>query len=129
LFNGNQTLARIGEGATILLAVLSVVVTMSAVKTLGKEWSLTARVVEGHKLATNGPYAWVRHPIYTGMFGMLLATGLAISYWFVVPVAAILFIAGTMIRIRREERLLRESFGSEFDAYAARVSAFIPGVY
>ena len=129
LFSGNQTLARIGEGAAILLAVLSVVVTMSAVKTLGKEWSLTARVVEGHKLATNGPYAWVRHPIYTGMFGMLLATGLAISFWFVVPVAAILFIAGTMIRIRGEERLLRESFGSEFDAYAARVSAFVPGVY
>jgi len=54
---------------------------------------------------------------------------MAMSFWLVVPLAAILFIAGTMIRIRREERLLRESFGSEFDAYAARVSAFIPGIY
>ncbi len=129
LFSDNDTLVWISAGVTILLAASSVLVTMSAVKTLGKEWSLTARVVEGHKLATKGPYAWVRHPMYTGMFGMLLATGLAMSLWFVIPVAALLFIAGTMIRIRREERLLRESFGSEFDAYAARVSAFIPGIY
>jgi len=129
LFSGNETLVWMSAGVTILLAGSSVAVTMSAVKTLGKEWSLTARVVEGHKLATKGPYAWVRHPIYTGMFGMLLATGLAMGLWYVIPVAAILFIAGTMIRISREERLLRESFGSEFDAYAARVSAFIPGLY
>src|SRR5262245_39508814 len=108
LFSGNETLVWMSAGVTILLAGSSVVVTMSAVKTLGKEWSLTARVVEGHKLATKGPYAWVRHPIYTGMFGMLLATGLAMGLWYVIPVAAILFIAGTMIRISREERLLRE---------------------
>ncbi|HKE58980.1 MAG TPA: isoprenylcysteine carboxylmethyltransferase family protein [Pyrinomonadaceae bacterium] len=129
IFNGGETVAWLIGIGTILLAVSSVAVTMSAVRTLGKEWSLTARVVEGHRLATKGPYAWVRHPIYTGMFGMLLATALAMSSWFVIPLAAILFIAGTTIRIRHEEKLLRESFGSEFDAYAARVSALIPGIY
>src|SRR4030095_10635863 len=62
-------------------AIGSVWLVTAAVKTLGKEWSLTAGLVEGHKLATNGPYAFVRHPIYTGMLGMLMATGLAVSHW------------------------------------------------
>lgn len=102
---------------------------MAAVKTLGKEWSLTARVVEEHKLATRGPYAIVRHPIYTGMIGMLLATGLATSYWQVLVLSLAVLLFGTIIRIRSEERLLRETFGVEFEKYAKRVSAIIPGVY
>jgi protein-S-isoprenylcysteine O-methyltransferase Ste14 len=113
----------------IVLAIGSVIVTLSAVRTLGKEWSVTARVVEGHELATAGPYAFVRHPIYTGMLGMLLATGLATSYWMAIISALAVFFLGTIIRIRSEERLLRETFGSEFDAYSQRVSAIIPGVF
>ena len=48
----------------------------SAVRTLGKQWALRARLIEDHKLITAGPYAYVRNPIYTGMLGMLIATGL-----------------------------------------------------
>src|SRR6478672_11621618 len=50
----------------IAAAVGSVFFVMAAVNVLGKEWSLTARVLEGHQLATKGPYRVVRHPIYTG---------------------------------------------------------------
>jgi protein-S-isoprenylcysteine O-methyltransferase Ste14 len=74
----------------IAAAIGSVLLVMAAVKTLGKEWSITARMVEDHKLATKGPYARVRHPIYTGMLGMLIATGLAVSHW-IALVAAIVF--------------------------------------
>ena len=102
---------------------------MAAVKTLGKEWSITARLLEGHQLATRGPYRVVRHPIYTGMFGMLLATGLTISYWFTLIFAVALFFIGTIIRVRSEEKLLREQFGVQFDAYAERVPALLPGIY
>jgi protein-S-isoprenylcysteine O-methyltransferase Ste14 len=111
------------------IAFASVAITTLAVKALGKEWSLTARVVEGHKLATHGPYSLVRHPIYTGMLGMLLATGLATSYWPALLIGLVVFFIGTIIRMRIEERLLRETFGSEFDEYASRVSAIIPGIY
>src|SRR5215471_16052668 len=76
---------------TVLIAIGSVVLTMKAVNALGKEWSLRAQVIEGHKLATQGPYAWVRHPIYTGMLGMLISTALAVSYWPVLLVAVALF--------------------------------------
>src|SRR5262245_10112036 len=47
----------------VIAAAGSVWLITAAVKTLGKEWSLTARLVEGHQLATTGPYARVRHPI------------------------------------------------------------------
>jgi len=50
---------------TVMVAVGSLLLTALAVRSLGKEWSVTARVIEGHKLATHGTYAWLRHPIYT----------------------------------------------------------------
>jgi protein-S-isoprenylcysteine O-methyltransferase Ste14 len=113
---------------TAALAVLSVWFVVAAARTLGKQWSFAARVVEEHKLVTEGPYRIVRHPIYTGMLGMLVATCLATSYWFAIPFAVLVFIIGTLIRVRSEERLLRETFGAQFDDYARRVAAFIPGL-
>lgn len=117
-----------GLGA-VLAAIGSVWLITAAVKTLGKEWSLTARLVEGHKLATSGPYAYVRHPIYTGMLGMLVATGLAFSHWITLLAAIPIFFVGTIIRVRSEERLLREAFGAQFEDYARRVPAIVPGLY
>jgi len=111
---------------TILLAVASVWLCRAAVRTLGVQWSLAARVVEGHKLVTQGPYSIVRNPIYTGMFGMLLATGLAVSHWIGLVLAVVMFAIGTVIRVHSEEKLLREMFAEEFDEYAQSVPAVIP---
>jgi protein-S-isoprenylcysteine O-methyltransferase Ste14 len=114
---------------TSVLAILSVWLVSAAVKTLGKQWSITARVVEGHQLVTEGPYKFVRNPIYTGMLGMLLASGLAVSHWIGLLAGLIIFAIGTMIRIRSEEKLLRETFGTQWDEYARRVPAVVPLVY
>jgi len=76
---------------TMILAVFSVWFCSAAIRTLGTQWSLAARVVEGHKLVTEGPYGIVRNPIYTGMFGMLLATGLAVSHWIGLVIAIVVF--------------------------------------
>lgn len=111
---------------TMALAISSVWFVSAAVRALGKQWSLQARVVEGHKLITEGPYRIVRNPIYTGMLGMLLATGLAVSHWIGLVLALIVYAIGTFIRVRSEERLLRETFSDEWDAYAARVPAVVP---
>jgi protein-S-isoprenylcysteine O-methyltransferase Ste14 len=120
----------------IVFAVLTVAIAAgsgwlieTAIRTLGKQWALRARLVEGHKLITVGPYAYVRNPIYTGMFGMLIATGLAMQHWIALIVAIILFAVGTVIRVRSEEKLLRSAFGKEFDDYAARVPAVLPGIF
>lgn len=114
---------------TIALAVASVWLVMTAVRALGKQWALAARLVEGHNLITEGPYRLVRNPIYTGMFGMMVATGLAVTRWSALLVAMAVFLAGTFIRVRAEERLLRGQFGSAFDEYARRVPAVIPGIW
>jgi protein-S-isoprenylcysteine O-methyltransferase Ste14 len=114
---------------TVAIAVASVWLVNAAARRLGKQWALAARLVEGHELIQDGPYRIVRNPIYTGMFGMLLATGLAAAQWIPLLIAIVLFIAGTYIRMRTEERLLSAAFGSEFEAYARRVPALIPGIY
>jgi protein-S-isoprenylcysteine O-methyltransferase Ste14 len=126
MFGSNRSLEIALPIVTVILAATSVWFCAAAIRTLGQQWSLAARVVEGHKLVTEGPYSIVRNPIYTGMFGMLLATGLAVSHWIGLVLAIIVFAIGTFIRVRSEERLLREMFGSEFDEYARKVRAVIP---
>jgi len=129
-------IASISESAEIAIVILtaalsfgSVLLVLSAIRTLGKEWSFTARLVEGHNLITQGPYRFVRHPIYTGMLGMLLATGLSISFWMALILGVIIFAAGTAIRVRSEENLLREAFGDQFQLYKQRVAAVIPYLF
>lgn len=129
IISGSEPLAVIASIVAVLMAVSSVSLIMAAIKTLGREWSVTARLVEGHRLATSGPYAYVRHPIYTGMLGMLLATGIAVSDWKVIIAALVVFFIGTIIRVRSEEKLLSGAFGPEFDVYSQRVRAIIPGLY
>lgn len=112
----------------VLLAAGSVWMANSAIRELGRQWSLQARLIEGHKLVTGGVYGVVRHPIYTAMLGKMLATGIIISHWLVVLVAVVIFLIGTKIRTNSEEKLLRDAFGSEYDEWAARVPGFIPFV-
>jgi protein-S-isoprenylcysteine O-methyltransferase Ste14 len=101
----------------------------SAIRTLGQQWALRARLVEGHKLVTEGPYAYLRNPIYTGMLGLLIATGLAMEHWIALIMAVLIFVAGMVIRVRSEEKLLRAAFGAEFEEYASRVPAVVPGIF
>ncbi len=127
--SSSEALNWLLSAITIILAGSSVWIIIAAVRTLGKEWSVRARLIEDHQLATTGPYCLVRHPIYTGMLGMLLATGIAISRWPALIVAVVIFLIGTIIRMRSEERLLRDAFGAEFDNYSRRVSAILPGIF
>ncbi|MEP7027208.1 MAG: isoprenylcysteine carboxylmethyltransferase family protein, partial [Candidatus Eisenbacteria bacterium] len=97
-----------------------------AQRTLGKEWSFQARLVEGHRLVTDGPYAIVRHPIYAAMCGLWLATGLAIARPWGIVLGGVPMIAGTWLRVKLEDALLRGAFGETFEAWAKRVPAVVP---
>lgn len=110
------------------LSITSVVLSMSAIRELGKQWSFQARLVEDHKLVTSGVYNIVRHPIYTAMLGKLIATGIVLSHWAVLIVAVTIFLIGTIIRTRLEEKLLTDAFGAEFEKWKAKVPALIPGL-
>lgn len=114
---------------TCAIAAGSIFMTFAAVRTLGKQWSVVATVIEGHELITTGPYRFVRNPIYAGMFGMLIATGISTGHWQTLLIGGVLFLVGTIIRIRSEEKILRAAFGAKFDEYSARVSALLPGLF
>lgn len=110
----------------ILLVMASLLLVIAAVHTLGKQWSLQARVLEHHELIRGGPYRIVRHPIYTGLFGMLIVSGLARGHWIGLLLACFVYYIGTTLRIGSEEKLLREQFGRQYEEYAREVPAFIP---
>jgi protein-S-isoprenylcysteine O-methyltransferase Ste14 len=111
------------------LAAASLWLCLAAVVTLGKQWTFVAEVAEGHELVVRGPYALVRHPIYSGMSGLVIASALVVCQWWAVPIATALQLGGTWIRVREEERLLRAEHGQAFEAYAARVPAIVPWVW
>ena len=127
--SGPEWLSWLLAALALAIAAASVFLVIWSARRLGKQWALAARIVEDHALIQDGPYRLVRNPIYLGMLGMLLATGLVTTQWILLLIASVLFGAGTYIRIRIEERLLREAFGTRFEEYARTVPALIPGVY
>jgi protein-S-isoprenylcysteine O-methyltransferase Ste14 len=112
--------------ASMILAPPSVVLVWMAVRHLDKQWRFEAALSEDHKLITTGPYRWLRNPIYASMLGMLLATGLAKTWWPLLVAGVIFFVIGTEIRVRAEERLLEERFGEEFAHYKTQTPAYLP---
>ena len=126
LFGEQYSVNLVLQISAPLIAAGSVWLVMSAVRELGKQWSLSARLLEDHKLIKTGVYQIVRHPIYTAMLGMLVATGIAYSHWIVLFGAIIVFVVGTKIRTNFEEGLLRDAFGREFTDWEAKVPGLIP---
>lgn len=128
VINGQYLLNIAVQMLAVLIAAGSVWLAMLAIKELGRQWSLQARLIEGHKLVTTGVYQIVRHPIYTAMLGMLLATGIVFSHWMILLIAIAVFIVGTKIRTNLEEGLLRDAFGDTFETWKAKVPGLIPFV-
>jgi protein-S-isoprenylcysteine O-methyltransferase Ste14 len=92
---------------------------------LGRNWSGTVTIKQGHELVTDGPYALVRHPIYTGLLAAFIGSALARAEWR--GVLAVL-IAGAALwrKLRLEERWMAERFGEQYLAYRERVPALLP---
>lgn len=95
---------------------------------LGKYWSGTVALKEGHKLITSGPYGMVRHPIYTGLFISLLGSAMAATT-IESFVGLVLMFCSYIIKWRREEKLMIAEFGQEYRDYMARTKAVIPYVF
>ena len=112
----------------VILAIGSVYFSWIALKALGRQWSFVAGVMSGHRLIQEGPYSVVRHPLYVCFFGLTFSTGIVWSEPMGLLVSTILFWIGVWIRVRSEEKILRETFGAEFEEYAKRVPAFLPGL-
>jgi protein-S-isoprenylcysteine O-methyltransferase Ste14 len=114
------------DAAAMLLAAAAVAFGCWAVRALGKQWRVPAALIADHELIRRGPYSMVRHPVYLSFLAMTVAGALVATGWPGIVVSAAVFIAGTEIRVRAEDRLLAGRFGAEFEAYRRRVPAYLP---
>jgi len=92
---------------------------------LGKNWSQAVTIKEGHELITSGPYALVRHPIYTGLLLGFLGCAVARGEWRGVLAVALVFVA-LWQKLKLEEKWMRAQFGESYEAYSRRVAALVP---
>lgn len=121
----------IGALRTVLgmaIAIPPVLMAWGAVEHLGKQFRFHAGLYEDHELVRTGPYAIVRHPIYSSLLGMLVATCLLLTRLSWAVLALGVFVAGTEIRVWSEEKLLASRFPEEFAAYRRQVQAYLPFV-
>jgi protein-S-isoprenylcysteine O-methyltransferase Ste14 len=112
----------------ILCGAVAAVLSWTAVRHLGRQFRVHAGLYEDHELVTTGPYAIVRHPIYTSLLAILLVSLLLLTPWPWALLALALFVAGTEIRVHTEDNLLASRFGERFFTYRNRVPAYLPFV-
>ncbi|WP_174280139.1 methyltransferase family protein, partial [Sphingomonas bacterium] len=123
------TAALVEAAAVAALMAGTVALFVWATRAMGRNWSIAARTRADHSLVTTGPFARIRHPIYSALFLLMLALAIATGHVRLLPVAVPLFAIGTFLRIGEEERMLRELFGASYVAWAARVPRFVPGLF
>jgi protein-S-isoprenylcysteine O-methyltransferase Ste14 len=92
---------------------------------LDTQWSAQLQLTKNHHLVTTGPYAYVRHPLYSGMIGWSVSASLLTANWIFVAVC-MLSIAGLVWRVPKEELMMMEAFGDEYKAYMQRTGRFFP---
>jgi protein-S-isoprenylcysteine O-methyltransferase Ste14 len=106
--------------------VLACLISWTAARSLGRQFRFDAAVDSAHLLVRSGPYRIVRHPIYTSMFCVLLATGIVVSPLKLLLASIAVFTVGALIRMKIEDNLLRAQFGAAFMEYQQRVPGFLP---
>jgi protein-S-isoprenylcysteine O-methyltransferase Ste14 len=111
---------------SIFLLLFAGLLSWTAARALGRYWRIDAGLSPDHELVTSGPYRVVRHPIYTSMLCVLLGTGFMITPLPLLVLSVLVFIVGTEIRVRIEDRLLASRFGDRFRDYQRSVPAYIP---
>jgi len=92
---------------------------------LGRNWSGTVTIKQDHELIVGGPYALVRHPIYTGLLLAFAGSAMARGQWRGV-LAVVIVWAAVWRKLRLEERWMAERFGEQYVAYKRRVPALVP---
>src|ERR1051325_3130260 len=115
------------DWAAAALSVIGVGFAIWARVHLGRNWSSRPAVKENHELVTTGPYAYVRHPIYTGLILMALGTALTGSIW---GIGVFIVASLTLIlRIGKEEKIMLELFPDAYQMYQARTKKLVPWVW
>ena len=122
------TASLVGCALVALLMGAAIGLFAASSRALGRNWSIIARTRSDHELVRDGPYAYVRHPIYLGLLFFLLGLAAALGHWLQLVVAVPIYLAGTLVRTRVEDHLLEQAFGDKFRDYRSRTPALIPKI-
>ena len=95
---------------------------------LASNWSSAVTIKQDHELITTGPYALVRHPIYTGILTGFLGTAIALSQVRGIIGFVLIFLV-LWAKLRREEQWMRSQFGGTYAAYASHTAALVPFLF
>src|ERR1700758_3965440 len=95
---------------------------------LASNWSSAVTIKQGHELITTGPYALVRHPIYTGILAGFLGMAIAISQVRGFIVFLLIFLV-LWAKLRKEEEWMRSQFGETYVTYAHQTAALVPYLF
>jgi len=115
--------------AGVVLIVACIALRAWSILTLGRFFQYSIQIQSGHTVVTSGPYRFVRHPSYTGLILGVAGYALACGDVWSLAAAAGLTAAGLTVRIRVEERQLRDSLGADYADFAAHRKRLIPGVF
>ena len=113
---------------SLILGAVAAYLSWSSVKHLGRQFRVHAGLYEDHQLVRTGPYALVRHPIYSSLLAILGSTLCLLTPWPWALVSLAIFVAGTEIRVHAEDNLLASRFGEQFTDYKRNVPAYVPFV-
>lgn len=93
---------------------------------LGRLWSTALQLRPDHQLITAGPYAQIRHPMYSAILGWLISLGFVAANW--TPfIFATLGTVIVLLRTQSEEKMMLEQFGDEYREYVRRTGRLLPG--
>ena len=93
--------------------------------TIGRYWNIQVRIQAGHRLVMEGPYRWVRHPLYTALFVGYLGTVIGLQSW-VLLLWFPLFVWSYVIFAAEEERVMERGFGEAYRRYRQQTGGFLP---
>jgi protein-S-isoprenylcysteine O-methyltransferase Ste14 len=125
VMNGRDALRYLG----LIVFLIGYLFMVWAPLHLGKQFSAYITIQEGHELITDGPFRYMRHPRYSGL--VLWVFGVALVFVSIPAlVLAVLMSSLMLIRILKEERMLHEEFGVEWDSFCGRTAKkLIPFLY
>ncbi len=116
----------------MILYVLGLMLVLWARRTLGRNWgistSVQVKLLKEHELVQDGPYAFVRHPMYLGWWVCMLGLVLLYPVW-AMSLLFLFSVVSFFNRARREEAALAERFGGAWADYKRRTKRLIPGIY
>lgn len=113
----------------IFLMVTGILVRLWAIFTLGRSFTLTLSVQNNQKVVDNGPYRFIRHPSYLGLFLIAVGIGVALQTWGGIIVILVIFGLALAYRIHVEEKFLVTELGDDYVQYRKRTKRLIPFIF